>query len=307
MVATVVSGMERSSTAAKLFLAAALGMLLAFACGFTGEPESEKTPLHRARATPKVAATAIPTATPRPTERPRPRPTRAALVVPSFGAAASPTPRPVVAPTPLPVTIVALAVTTRDEARNLVWVHLSRCAPLDPSQLNAYQVKKDWFVKAPTTAPIQFGVWKVDAKSGDLTPHDILAGEWQPYIDSGCNAELGQSLLPATPAPTQVPTPTPTPTPRPTLTPTPMPTATPIVPNTGEAVDSIWSYLVKCFPDAERNELVAVLDPVTDEYVVKDKDEIQYGVWRVDRDSGTIAPDNQWAQGRNQLIQSGTC
>ena len=301
--------MKRSSTAARLFLAAALGMLLAVACGTTDEPAPEETPVPLTGATPEVTATAIPTATTRPTERPRPRPTRPALVAPSFGAAASPTPRPTFTPipTPLSVTVVATAVTTKDEARNLVWVHLSRCASLDPSQLNAYQVKEDWYVKALAKAPIQFGIWKVDAKSGDLTPHDILAGEWLPYIGSGCSAELGQSLLPATPAPTPAPSPTPTRTPSPTRTPTPVPTATPIVPNTGDAVDSLWSYLVKCFPDAKRNELEAVLDPVSDEYVVKDKDEIQYGVWRVDRNGGTIAPVDKWARGRKQLLESGTC
>ena len=300
--------MARSSITGRLFLAAAIGVLLVFACGTTDEPAPDETSVPLAEATPEVTAIAIPTASPRPTDRPRPRPTRPALLLPFFGAA-SPTPKPTFAPIPTPVsvTIDALAVNTKDEARNLVWVHLSRCASFDPSQLNAYQVKEDWYVKAQAKAPIQFGIWKVNAESGDLTPHDILAGEWLPYIDSGCSVELGRSLLPATPVPTPVPSPTPTRTPIPTRTPTPVPTATPIVPNTGHAVDSLWSYLVKCFPDAKRNELEAVLDPVSDEYVVKDKDKIQYGVWRVDRDSGTIEPVDKWARGRKQLLESGTC
>ena len=64
---------------------------------------------------------------------------------------------------------------------------------------------------------------------------------------------------------------------------------------------------MECFSDAKRNELEAVLDPVSDEYVVKDKDEIQYGVWRVDRNSGTIEAVDKWARGRKQIILSGTC
>ena len=69
----------------------------------------------------------------------------------------------------------------------------------------------------------------------------------------------------------------------------------------------VWSYIVKCFPDAELKDLVAVLDPVSDQYVVKDEDEIQYGVWRVGRFDGRIFPDNNWARVRDETIRSGTC
>ncbi len=61
---------------------------------------------------------------------------------------------------------------------------------------------------------------------------------------------------------------------------------------------SLWSYLVKCFPSAELKDLKAVLDPVTDQYVVEDDDEIQYGVWRVNQADGVITPEDSWARGR---------
>ena len=196
---------------------------------------------------------------------------------------------------------------TQGEAQNLVWVYLSQCITFEPSQLNAYKVREDWFVKAPAKSNLQFGIWKVDVMSGDLEPYDILSQEWRPYVESGCSAEKGVGLVPVTPTPTVVPSPTPTRTPRPTPTYTPMPTATPVVPNTTDAVASVWSYLVKCFPDAELTDLEAVLDPVLDQYVVKDKDEIQYGVWRINQSDGVIKPDNDWARRRDETVRSGTC
>jgi len=72
-------------------------------------------------------------------------------------------------------------------------------------------------------------------------------------------------------------------------------------------VASLWSHLVKCFPSAELKDLKAVLDPVTDQYIVKDIDEIQYGVWRVNQSDGIITPDNDWARRRDEIIRGGTC
>ena len=114
-------------------------------------------------------------------------------------------------------------------------------------------------------------------------------------------------MLPTTPTPTAQPPPTPTQTPRPTVTATPPPTPTPIVPGTSDAVASLWAHLVKCFLRAELKDLKAVLNPVTDRYIVKDTDEIQYGVWRVNQADGVITPDNDWARRRDEIIKGGTC
>ena len=88
---------------------------------------------------------------------------------------------------------------------------------------------------------------------------------------------------------------------------TPIPTATPIVPSTTDAVATLWSYLVKCFPSAELNDFKAVLDPLSDRYVVKDDDEIQYRVWRVDQADGVITPEDIHARRRDETIRGGNC
>ena len=70
---------------------------------------------------------------------------------------------------------------------------------------------------------------------------------------------------------------------------------------------TLWSYLVKCFPSAELKDLKAVLDPVSDQYVVKDDDEIQYGVWRVNQTDGVITPEDIHARRRDETIRGGNC
>ena len=65
--------------------------------------------------------------------------------------------------------------------------------------------------------------------------------------------------------------------------------------------------MVKCFPSAELKNLKALLDPVTDQFIVKDVDEIQYGVWRVNLADGLITSDDDWARRREAIINGGTC
>lgn len=162
-------------------------------------------------------------------------------------------------------------------------------------------------MQAPDATKFFFGIWRIDTANGNVLPHDVTARNWLPYVETECDESVGLAVLPTTPTPTAAPPPTPTRTPKPTLTPTPLPTPTPIVPGTSDAVASLWSYLVKCFPSAELKDLKAVLDPVTDQYIVKDEDEIQYGVWRVNQSDGVITPDNDWARRRNETIRAGTC
>ena len=128
-----------------------------------------------------------------------------------------------------------------NDARNLVWSYLGQCSSFDPSQLQVFLVQGDWFVQALPTSPQQYGLWKVDALTGGLTPHDVVAREWQSFIESECSPEILETLF--TPTPTLTPTPTPTPTPRPTPTPTatpPPPTPLPLVTTAGDAVASLW-------------------------------------------------------------------
>jgi len=291
---------------ARLALLLVLGLLLSLACGQSAEPTPRPTRLRVVRPTPLPT----PTATPVPTARPRPTPTPR-LVSAGTGVAPTPVRRAdlLESATTEPLPTATPAAQTVEEARNLVWVYLTQCATFDPAQLDGYLIKDEWYVKATSKSSLQFGVWRVDATTGDLEPHDVMARQWQPYIESSCSPEAAKKLFSASPTPTPTvgPSPIPTRTPRPTNTPTPIPTATPVVPQTNDAVASLWAYLVKCFPTAELKDFEAVLDPVTKQYVVKDKDEIQYGVWRVNKTDGIITPDNVWARGRDQTVRSGTC
>ena len=65
--------------------------------------------------------------------------------------------------------------------------------------------------------------------------------------------------------------------------------------------------MVKSFPRAELKDLRALLDPVTDQFIVKDVDEIQYGVWRVNLAYGLITPGDDQARRREAIINGGTC
>lgn len=293
---------------ARLALLMVLGLLLSLACGSSDESTARqvRTRVVRPTSLPTPTPTLIPTATPRPSPSP---------TVPVTPPKVQGFPTPITLPVSTPAPIVELVplgtpvVKTEGDAKNLAWVYLSQCTSFDPKVLTVVQIKDDWFVQGSVGSPLRFGVWKVDPKTGDLTPHDIQAREWQPYVESGCSPDVAAALFITTPTPnpTATPEPTPTRTPTPPATLTPVPTATPVVPSTTAAVASLWSYLVKCFPTAELNDLEAVLDPVTRQYVVKDKDEIQYGVWRVGRSDGIITPDNAWARGRDQTVRSGTC
>ena len=49
---------------------------------------------------------------------------------------------------PEPIPVSAPSVQTEEEARNLVWVHLSQCIDFAASELQATQIMGDWFVKS---------------------------------------------------------------------------------------------------------------------------------------------------------------
>ena len=289
----------------KLFLLVFLGFLLPLACG------QNPTPTILPTITPGVAIIPDPTPTdvpiPTPTSRPRPRPPVAAFTIPAtVSPAATISPTVAAALPQLVLPPAGGAVQSESEVRNVAWVYLSRCTTFNPSQLAAYEVEEDWYVQAPDAKKFFFGIWRIESATGKLFPHDVTAHKWQPYVETGCDPVAGLGVLPTNPTPTAKPPPTPTQTPRPTPTLTPIPTGTPVVPSTTDAVATLWSYLVKCFPSAELKDLKAVLDPVSDQYVVKDDDEIQYGVWRVNQTDGVITPEDIHARRRDETIRGGT-
>jgi len=226
--------------------------------------------------------------TPRPTRTPRP------TLRPTFTAAA-PTPTPTLRPI-LPsflggrtATPVTRSVQAGNDARNLVWAYLSRCVSFDPQDLVSYQVQNDWYVKAQLDSSQQFGIWKIDSFSGRLNPHDPLADEWQKFLDSNCNSATSSILV----LPTQ--------TPRLVL-------PAPVLQTSSDAINTVWAYLVKCFPDLKTTDFEAAYDAPAGEYLVKDKGSANfYGVWRVDKTYGKITPDNDRASTRDFVVKTASC
>ena len=206
------------------------------------------------------------------------------------------TPSPVPTPTLPPETTPTITPTpqptqaTPDEvgARNVVWVYLAECAPIELTQLQANLIQGDWYVRASTGSTREYGVWKVNAAAGSLQPHDTRAREWESFVSSRCirKGEAFTTLFPPTPTvvptatpiptptavPTATPDPTPTPVPTPTFTPTPTPvptpTPTPIVGVADIAVTALWAHLVKCYSEIRVEDLEARWNPATGEWVV---------------------------------------
>ena len=181
--------------------------------------------------------------------------------------------------------------TVRDgtTARNLAWAHLSRCFTFDPKDLATYQVQTDWFVKALSSSSQQYGIWRIDSFSGQLDPHDPLAAEWQKFLDSSCDSTIRTVLV------------------LPTATPKPI-VPTPVLRSAGEAINTLWAYLVRCYPSLKTSELEATLDPAPGEYVVKERNDAAfYGIWRVDRIDGKITADNERARARDLAVRNASC
>ena len=88
----------------------------------------------------------------------------------------TPPPTPTIAPTPV--------VQSLEQARDLVWVYLGQCFPLDPDELQAKQIKEDWFVRTVgQDQPRQYGLWKVNAAVGTIEPQDPVAGTGGPTLN----------------------------------------------------------------------------------------------------------------------------
>ena len=253
---------------AKYLIPFAIAVLLLTACGLAADGAT----LSPAR-TPRPTRPPTPTYTPKPTPTRTPRPTFALL--PASGASAS-----------------GLLANTTSEARNLVWVYLSRCTSFDPKDLDAYQVGDLWYVKANDGARQQYGIWRLDAATGDLSPHDPLAVQWLAFLDNACNASQRAQLV--------IPTVTPTPT-------RPPPTPTAVLRNTADGLNALWAYLVKCFPSLSTTDLESTFDAASGAYVVKDKGTTVYGVWKVDRSTGAVSPDNDRARSRDLTVRRGGC
>ena len=59
------------------------------------------------------------------------------------------------------------------------------------------------------------------------------------------------------------------------------------------------AYLIQCI-NLSSSQFEAFLDPVSGEFIVKDKGDVRvYGVWRVRSDIGSITPQDTVASARN--------
>ena len=225
---------------------------------------------------------------------------------PQEGGAQIPTPLPTNVPPPAPIPTPTLmpaptptpAAQSPDEALNLLWVYLSRCISIDASQLEAYMVKGDWFVRAVADSPREYGFWKVEAVTGAVEPHDNLAREWHSFVDSQCDPEFLAAV--ATPTPTTLPS---TPAPPP-----PPPPPPPVVTEACHAVTTLWAHLVPCYPGLPTEVFEAMWSPAESIWIVRTKadTETDYGVWTVGPD-GSIASQNSESRLREAEVLSGTC
>lgn len=255
---------QKVRSGAAMAILIALSAILLMGCGLM--PGGDAEAAEETQASDGPLPTLLPTNTP-----PPPTPT--------------PTPEPTLTPTPV--------AQNPDEARNLVWVHLSRCVTLDFGQLEAYMVKGDWFVRATNDSPQKYGFWKVQTVSGGLEPHDNLARDWDSFVSSHCNAAVFDSLATPTPVP---------------MAPTPVPPPEPVINEAADAVIALWAYLIPCYPFLPTNALESSWNPAEGTWVVRTKADTSpdYRVWTIDSD-GSIDPQNNSAAFRVDDVISGVC
>jgi hypothetical protein len=172
------------------------------------------------------------------------------------------------------------------EARDLVWAFLSQCVSFRADELEAHEIKGEWFVQAAGENPNKFGVWKVDLVTGGVHPHNIRAREWSPLVNSECSEEVFSELTAPAPA-------------------TMLDSG---ITEEGQAVTAVWARLVRCYPALDTNNLQATLNPVKAEWIVTARPEIptNYGVWAV-KVNGIVSPHNRQAQGVDYQLDNGVC
>jgi len=204
----------------------------------------------------------------------------------SSAAEADPTPLPNALPTYTPrppaTPIPNVVAASFEDARSLIWVYLSQCISFDVNQLQAELVQDDWYVKAGSDSPQEYGIWRVNAATGNLDTHDHDAREWKAYINSGCEIQLPKDI--STPAPT------------------------PVLTDSAQAVATLWTYLARCYSDLPVTDLEPTWDPGKGEWVVitGPAADTDYGVWRVRRDA-VISPDNFEARNRDAEVNGESC
>jgi len=210
-----------------------------------------------------------------PTTEPEPQPTATAEP-----AATDPPPVAVAEAEP-EATPDPVLVRDAELARDLAWVHVSRCVTLDSNELAATLINADWFIASSVDATRAYGFWKVDAVTGAVTPHDTLSRLWQAAIDSQCGPEsLAAVAGPAEPQ-------------------------EPVIGDADQAVTTVWSFLSRCFPNLKMDIFEATHDPALGEWVVVTKTDSgrEFGTWKVTGLTGEVNPYAGLAQAWDSAVK----
>lgn len=178
----------------------------------------------------------------------------------------------------IPKEITEPVVTSSREASVVVWTYLSKCYPeLDDGYLDANENKNEggFVVKTSPGYKTDHGLWNVK-QDGTLSAMNEKANERAAEVTSGQCKNLIKSDT--------------------------------------EAISAIWSYIVKCNPLLDINDLDANWDPKEDDWVVITKKSAQtrssnpepdHGIWRISRDA-QITADNITAQTEKIRADQGT-
>lgn len=171
-------------------------------------------------------------------------------------------------PTPSPVPVV----TNESTALRAMWVHLTKCVPIEVNHLNVQLgVRGEWMVMPIKGSPQEFGTWRVN-QNGDITPHNAIGELWQRYIESECDTSILQ------------------------------PAANDVLTD-GDAVTTLWAHLARCIPEISLGAFSAQKDRRTGAWVVVTvpKSQDDFGVWSVKRDAN-IEPLNDRAVEVSKMV-----
>ena len=199
--------------------------------------------------------------------------------------------------TPTPV------VTGATYASTAIWSILVGCvSELEKSKVHASDnpSNAEWII---TTDEIfvealgreaHFGVWSL-SYTGVHVPKDNLAKAWYGYLYEtperpGCGPQYLVPINAALPA----------------LTPVPEPTNTPTIRNGSQAKNSVWAYLVPCFPEVGISEFAATYDDSNSNWVVLQTKESKASTWSVSED-GNITASNASAKADEAVVNGAGC
>jgi len=184
-------------------------------------------------------------------------------------------------PTPLPTP--TLAVAKANDAVVQIWAYLLKCdpsLPVEQFQARWNTLSGRWVITSKSGTEVNYGVWTLRGDTGELLPNDRTSSQWHEYVWASCNPELKPAIGPRKP----------------------------VVTSSNDAVNSVWSYLVRCFPNIQLKTLEAKWNPSAGEWVVITKvgAATDYGVWSV-LGNGTVRAWNPEATSRKEVVEGDPC